>query len=161
VGTVALVAGGLLAGGILGGTLSATASGGDASAAVGEIGALPTDGSTAPTAPSGTCDEAQGPRSGETLLEGEVADKVEAAALAEYPGATVLRVETDSDGVYEAHLVTADGEHLAVKVGEDFTVTGVEEGGGPRGMGDRPGRGPGGTMGDADGQYAPDGQSNA
>ena len=122
------------------------------------------DGSVAPTPPSGICDEdaAQGSRSGETALEGDVADQVEAAALAEYPGATVLRVETDADGVYEAHLVTADGEHLTVAVDEDFTVTGVEEGGGPGGMGDAPGgRGPGGPTGDADGRYAPDGQGDA
>jgi hypothetical protein len=30
------------------------------------------------------------------------------AALAKYPNATIQRVETDSDGVYEAHIVTTD-----------------------------------------------------
>src|SRR3954447_3214029 len=43
---------------------------------------------------------------GETALTGTTAAKVKAAALAKYPGATVQRVETDSDGVYEAHLTT-------------------------------------------------------
>lgn len=48
------------------------------------------------------------------------------AALARYPGATVLRVETGSDGVNEAHLQTADGARVTVEVGADFTVTGQE-----------------------------------
>jgi hypothetical protein len=38
----------------------------------------------------------------------------------------VLRVETDSDGVYETHLRTADGQRVTVEVGKDFTVTGLE-----------------------------------
>ena len=53
------------------------------------------------------------------------------AALAKYLGATVLRVETDSDGVYEAHLTTSDGKRVTVEVGADFVVTG-EEAGGPK-----------------------------
>lgn len=131
-GAVALVAGGLIAGGVLAGTVSATADSADA-------GAGSSTESTAPTAPERNgregcdLDETQSRRSDETLLTGETATRVEAAALAEYPGATILRVETDSDGVYEAHLVTADGERVTVEVGEDFTVTGVEEGGGPGG----------------------------
>jgi hypothetical protein len=48
------------------------------------------------------------------------------AALAKYPGATVLRVETDSDGVYEAHLITTSGQRVTVEVGKDFRVTGLE-----------------------------------
>lgn len=65
-------------------------------------------------------------RSDETLLTGADADKVTAAALAQYPGATIDRVETDSDGVYEAHVTTTDGQKLTVQVGADFTVTGTE-----------------------------------
>lgn len=34
------------------------------------------------------------------------------------------RVETDSDGVYEAHIVTG-GKQLIVAVGKDFAVTGT------------------------------------
>ncbi len=48
------------------------------------------------------------------------------AALAEHPGATVTRVETDSDGVYEAHVVTTDGRRVTVELDEDFAVTGTE-----------------------------------
>ena len=66
----------------------------------------------------------------EHLLTGTTAEKVRAAALAKYPKATIQRVETDSDGVYEAHIVTADGQQLIVQVGKDFAVTGTDTGGG-------------------------------
>ena len=59
----------------------------------------------------------------ETALTGETAAKVRAAALKAVPGATVLRVETDAGGVYEAHLRKADGTHVKVTLGKDFTVT--------------------------------------
>ena len=49
-----------------------------------------------------------------------------AAVEAKYPGATIERAETDSDGVYEAHITTADGDELTVEVGKDFAVTGTE-----------------------------------
>ena len=49
--------------------------------------------------------------------------------LAKYPGATFVRVETDSDGVYEAHVTKADGTEVAVEVDKSFAVTGVEQGG--------------------------------
>ena len=65
-------------------------------------------------AATGTADAADGSsassstdgHSGETALTGTTAAKVKAAALAKYPGATIERVETDSDGVYEAHIAT-------------------------------------------------------
>lgn len=50
-------------------------------------------------------------------------------ALAKYPGATIQRVETDSAGVYEAHLITAAGERLIVQMDATFTVTGNDTGG--------------------------------
>jgi hypothetical protein len=52
--------------------------------------------------------------------------KARAAALAKYPGATIQRVETDSDGVYEAHLGTKDGKRVTVEMDKNFTVTGEE-----------------------------------
>ena len=78
----------------------------------------------------GRLDPTQSLRSDEELLTGATADKVEAAALAAYPNATIQRLETDSEGVYEAHLVTADGEQVTVLVDEDFDVTGTQTGGG-------------------------------
>lgn len=64
-------------------------------------------------------------RSDETLLTGTTKDKVTSAVKAKYPSATFQRVETDSDGVYEAHVLL-DGKPSIVKVGKDFTVTGTE-----------------------------------
>jgi hypothetical protein len=73
---------------------------------------------------------------GETLLTGTAADKVKAAALSAVPGATVIRVETDSAGSpYEAHLTKTDGTQVTVKVDASFNVTTTEQGfgGGPHG----------------------------
>lgn len=63
----------------------------------------------------------------ETLLTGETAAKVKAAALAKVPGATVERVETDVDhgSPYEAHLRQSDGTELEVLVDKSFAVTAV------------------------------------
>ena len=84
-------------------------------------------------------------RSDEHLLTGTTASKVRAAALAKYSKATVQRVETDSDGVYEAHIVTTAGAEVIVQVGKDFTVTGTQTGGhgGPGGHHGGPGDGDG------------------
>jgi uncharacterized membrane protein YkoI len=85
------------------------------------------------------------PGGGETALTGDTADKVKAAALAKVDG-TVLRVESDRDGVYEAHIRKADGTEVEVKVDKSFAVTAVEEhGAGGRDGGRDHGRGgPGG-----------------
>ena len=63
----------------------------------------------------------------ETLLTGDTAAKVRAAALAKVPGATVERVETDADhgSPYEAHLRKSDGTQLEVLVDQSFAVTAV------------------------------------
>lgn len=87
-----------------------------------------TDGST--TSTSDSTDTSKSVRPDEELLTGDTAIKVEAAALAKYPGATIERVENDSDGVYEAHIVTTDGAELIVQVGKDFVVTGTDTRGG-------------------------------
>ena len=68
-----------------------------------------------------------GPGVGETPLTGADAEKATAAAQAEFPGGTVLRVETDADGTYEAHVRKADGTEVEVKMDKDFKVTSVEE----------------------------------
>lgn len=82
-------------------------------------------------------------RSDERLLSGGTASRVRTAALAKYPGASVQRLETDSDGVYEAHLVTVDGDEVTVQVDKDFTVTGTETGGHGRHGGGHGGHGVG------------------
>jgi uncharacterized membrane protein YkoI len=67
----------------------------------------------------------------ETLLTGDVAAKVKAAALAKVPG-TVERVETnvDSSAPYEAHIVKSDGTQVEVQVSSDYTVSAVNAMGG-------------------------------
>src|SRR5437899_4492144 len=106
-----LLGAGALAGAILAGSLSASAaSGGATSSSSGTSSA--TQSAPAAQTPSGTVDESKSQRPDEHLLTGDTATKVRDAALAKYPGATILRVETDSDGVYEAHLVTAAGQRV-------------------------------------------------
>ena len=68
-----------------------------------------------------------GPGMGETPLTGDDATKATAAAEAKVPGGTVIRVETDSDGTYEAHVRKSDGTEVEVKMDKDFKVTSVEE----------------------------------
>lgn len=120
-----LIASGLVAGGILAGTHVAGA-------------ATPTATPSTPaaTAPANGFDPAtvnHGPN--ETLLTDGNATKATAAAKAAVPGATIIRVETDSGGaVYEAHMKKADGSYVTVKMDKNFKVTSVEDGfgaGGP------------------------------
>ena len=97
-----------------------------------------TDATTPPT-PSSEDDattgkHGHGPRGEE--LTGDVAAEVEAAVLAEYPDATIERLETDPDGAYEAHLTQADGTRVTVELDEAFAITDTRTGGpghGPRG----------------------------
>jgi hypothetical protein len=103
-GAAALVGAGLVAGGILAGSQIAGAAsgssgtGGTTQAAAGR-GAMPA---------GNPATMRHGP--GETLLTGDAAAKVTAAARKEVPGATIVRVETDSGGAaYEAHMRKADG----------------------------------------------------
>jgi ABC-type glycerol-3-phosphate transport system substrate-binding protein len=79
-------------------------------------------------ATSASADEssATASRGDESPLTGDALDEVTAAVEAEYPGATIERAETDSDGVYEAHLTTADDEEVTVELDEAYTITGTE-----------------------------------
>ena len=126
-GAAGLLASGLVAGGILAGTLTANADTGTTTGTT----ATATS-SAAPAAPTNPNpgDLSKPQRSDETLLTGTTADKVKAAALAKYPNATIQRLETDSDGVYEAHVL-GDGQPMIVQVGSDFTVTGTQSMGRP------------------------------
>jgi hypothetical protein len=85
---------------------------------------------TAPAAPPGA--SAQNPwghqRSDETLLTGDALAKVKAIAEAKVPGGTIVRVETDADGVaaYEAHMTKADGSPVTVYVDSSFGFVSVQ-----------------------------------
>jgi hypothetical protein len=65
-----------------------------------------------------------GPGGDETPLTGDTKDKVEAAVLDEYAGATILRTETNAQGdaPYESHITTSAGKELEVVVSKDFKV---------------------------------------
>ena len=134
----AAAAGALLVAGV--GAGFALGLGGSASAETSTTASYGAPGTTQQTDPSKPM------RSDEKLLTGTTAEKVRAAALAKYPGATIQRVETDSDGVYEAHIVTKAGDQVIVQVDKSFAVTGTQTGGGPGGPGghgDHDGDGPG------------------
>ncbi len=102
---------------------------------------------------NGNTDPSKPMRSDEHLLTGDVAAKVTAAAKAKEPTATIQRVETDSDGVYEAHMVRTDGTHIIVQVDKSYAVTNVQVMGlgGQGGRGDGDGDGPHGGSGTGSG----------
>lgn len=103
---------------------------------------------------NGNTDPSKPMRSDEQLLTGDAASKVTAAAKAKEPDATIERVETDSDGVYEAHMVRSDGTHITVQVDKDFAVTNVQE------MGQARHGGPSGSD-DSNGSNGTDGSTSS
>jgi hypothetical protein len=105
--SAALIGGGLVVGGILAGTLSANAATGDPAVATYSYGQEGNRNSTPVTSDTDT----------------RVTDAVKAG----YPDATIQRVETDSDGVYQAYIIDADGQQRIVQVGQDFSITGTRQ----------------------------------
>jgi hypothetical protein len=63
-------------------------------------------------------------------LSGKTKSKVEAAAIARFPGATIVRTETDADGgaAYEVQVVRADGTPATIYVDKQFDVVSVQTG---------------------------------
>ena len=73
---------------------------------------------------------AEGTRTPEEAVTGDLATELGNLALAQNAGATVDRVEKDNDGAtYEAHLTLADGSHVTVKFDADKNITATEVGG--------------------------------
>jgi ATPase family protein associated with various cellular activities (AAA) len=74
----------------------------------------------------------RGGGSGETALSGDTKAKVEAAVLAKYPGATIVRTETNNDSTapYESHITTSAGQELEVLVSSTFAVVDARTQGG-------------------------------
>jgi hypothetical protein len=122
-----LVAGGILAGSHLAGAATNTATSKAGPAATASTSNSSSSQATMPDPATVN----HGP--GETLLTGTTASQVAAAAKAAVPGATIIRVETDSDGAtYEAHMKKADGSFVTVKLDKSFKVTSTVAGfGGP------------------------------
>jgi hypothetical protein len=78
---------------------------------------------TAPTIPGTSAQNPWGSqRSDETLLTGDALAKVTAIANSKVPDGTIVRVETDADGIatYEAHMTKADGSPVTVYVDSNF-----------------------------------------
>jgi uncharacterized membrane protein YkoI len=135
--------GGLLAGSVLGAPGTSAA----ASKSVAVVAAASDSSSTAAAATPATPAAPAAPATPETPLTGDVATQVTAAAQAAVPGGTIDRVETDNDGVYEAHVTKADGTHVIVQIAADYSVTGTidQPQGGPGGPGGQGGPGAGET----------------
>jgi len=70
-----------------------------------------------------------GRRGNETPLTGDTKDKVEAAVVAKYQGATIVRTETNGDSAapYESHIKTSAGKELEVLVSKEFKVVDARE----------------------------------
>jgi hypothetical protein len=82
-------------------------------------------GAAEPTPSSSTSTSTSG-KSAETALTGTTLSAVKDAVLAKYPNATFDRVETDSDGVYEAHITTTAGDNITVELDKSYAITGTE-----------------------------------
>jgi len=137
-----LLLGAAAAGAAIGGAgiANAATTGSTAAAAASTAASSTAAGSTATPAQPATDPAKLSHGPGETLLTGTTADKVKAAALAADPGATIIRVETDSAGSpYEAHITKADGTHVTLKIDANFTVTSTEQGFGAGPGGQQPG----------------------
>jgi hypothetical protein len=68
-------------------------------------------------------------RSDETSVSSDLASQLEAAGLAEVPGGTVYRVETDAgDAACEAHMTTSDGTEVTVEFDENLGAIEVQDG---------------------------------
>jgi hypothetical protein len=137
---------GAIVGGVLMGTMSANAADDSSTAATSSYAATQSGSQPGTGAPNGNGtgvpgggDPTKPMRSDEHLLTGDTLAKVTAAVKAKYPDATIQRVESDSDGVYEAHIVD-NGKPVTVEVGKSFSITGTESmPAGPHGDGDGPG----------------------
>ncbi len=126
----AMLSGALLGATVAGGAVGASVLG----TAQAQTGSSSSSSSTTAATDSGTApDPSQGGHTAngitETVLTGDTASKVTAAAQAAVPGATVDRVENDAEGAtYEAHMTKSDGSKVTVKINADFSVASIEDG---------------------------------
>jgi hypothetical protein len=95
----------------------------------------PTSGTTPPNYP--TTPPVSGGHTPETPITGDLDTTLSNLALAQYPGATIVRVETDSDGAAsEVHLTTADGKNVTITFDANNAIVATKVNGpgfGPRG----------------------------
>jgi hypothetical protein len=78
-----------------------------------------------------------------TPLSSNVFESASTAALAKYPGATIVGLQSRGDGTFEAEVRKTDGTEVDVELDKDFKVTGTHAGGhgGPGGPGGHGGPG--------------------
>jgi hypothetical protein len=148
---------GIVAGGVLAGTLGASASTGGSGGAAPGYGPEGAHGAR----PSGQEGGARPLRGNEKPLSASLTATLKAKALAAVPGGTVDRVESGHGGAaYEAHVTKADGTRVRVTFDKNLKVLGIESGipkgdpknGGPKGgPHGGPGGHPGGPMGGPEG----------
>jgi hypothetical protein len=142
-----LVAAAATAGAGIGAAGIASAATGSSTSTSNTVATSPSTGN-APSVNAAPADPASLPNGpGETLLTGDAATKVTAAAKAAEPTATIIRVETDSSGhAYEAHVKLADGSVKTLYFTSTFAADGSTTGfgGGPMG-GHGPGQPPSST----------------
>ena len=112
------------------GSSSTTAAATTAAPAAGQGYGAPQGAPPQGAAPQGAPHGPGGQRSDETVLTGDALAEVSAAAKAEVPGGTIVRVETDADGnaKYEAHMTKADGSPVTVYVDASYAVVSVQTG---------------------------------
>jgi hypothetical protein len=129
------VLGAMAVGGLFGATVLAPSISNAASVSTTAASSAPSSTPSLPSngGPGGRFDPSKGGHAAngitETILTGDSATKVKAAALAAVPGGTIQRVETDAEGAkYEAHMTKADGSEVTVKLDASFKVTSVETG---------------------------------
>lgn len=152
-GAAGILAAGLIVGSTLSLNAAANAAGTESTTS------STTDSTTTQTTPQPPADifSSTPVRDDEEAVSSDVAAKLTAAAQAKYPGATVIRAETDGDGAaFEVHLKKADGSVVTVKFDASYNITGTEEGFGP---GPKGGHGPRGDHDDNDGQGDDDNSS--
>lgn len=68
-----------------------------------------------------------------TPLTGSITDKASTAAVAKYPGSTLVGIQSRPDGTYVAQVRKSDGTQAVVTLDKDFKVTATREGGFGRG----------------------------
>jgi hypothetical protein len=137
-----LVLAGAVAGGVLAGTLGASAATNGSSDTAPAAAGYSVEGGGA--AAHGSAPVRSDEKSLSASLTATLTEKAKAAVL----GGTVYRVESDAgDAAYEAHMTKSDGTEVTVKFDKSGNVTAVESG---MGKGDPGHGGPGGPGGPGD-----------
>jgi len=130
---IGMVTAGMLAGGVMASTLSASADTTPSTASSSQGTTSGQSGQSAPQAQPGQQGFDHGGanpvRSDEKAVTSDQAATLKAAAEAKVPGGTVYRVETDAgDAAFEVHLTNSSGAPVTVKFDKNLAFVAVEDG---------------------------------